>query len=72
MAADESKITSTQGPSEFFESIGDRVETLAPAADGADGADQDGFRPVDEIESLCMNCGKNVRRSIAPRLDDRI
>lgn len=61
MASDEGKTVSILGPSEFFESIGDKVETLAPGADGAANGGDD-FQPVQEIESLCMNCGKNVPR----------
>ncbi|CAM1509942.1 Fc.00g002770.m01.CDS01 [Cosmosporella sp. VM-42] len=55
MAADETnKLT----PQEFFETIGDKVKNLAPAANGANNAD-DEPPAVEEIESLCMNCGKN-------------
>jgi hypothetical protein len=63
MTADEGRAAEkAQNPTEFFESIGDRVESLAPATEGADGGDDDDdHRPVDEIESLCMNCGNNVR-----------
>ncbi|KAI8419276.1 hypothetical protein FOFC_01853 [Fusarium oxysporum] len=45
-------------PEEFFQSIGDKVNKLAPAAVDAQNADDD-ERAVEEIESLCMNCGKN-------------
>lgn len=45
MAAPESKTNS----SEFFQAIGDKV------------AGDDDQKVVEEIESLCMNCGKNVR-----------
>jgi hypothetical protein len=64
MTADDGRnAEKTLNPPEFFESIGNRVESLAPANDGAEGADDDDddHRPVDEIESLCMNCGQNVR-----------
>ncbi|TQV98028.1 zinc finger protein zpr1 [Cordyceps javanica] len=54
MAAEEQKI---QGPSDFFQSIGSKVESLAPKANG-EVPDED-FKPVDEIESLCMNCHEN-------------
>ncbi|KAM5342989.1 hypothetical protein ACJ41O_013955 [Fusarium nematophilum] len=48
-----------QTPQEFFESIGSKVKNFAPAADGVENADDDDQRAVEEIESLCMNCGKN-------------
>jgi hypothetical protein len=48
-----------QNPEEFFQSIGDKVKNLAPAA-AADAQNDDDERAVEEIESLCMNCGKNV------------
>ncbi|KAG5979271.1 hypothetical protein E4U55_005349 [Claviceps digitariae] len=56
--------TSTLGPNEFFQSIGNKVEGLSTsttAQDGSnkEGGDQDEYRPVEEIESLCMNCGEN-------------
>src|SRR5271154_4080138 len=38
----------------------DRGELTAESADTTD--DGDGQKVVDEIESLCMNCHKNVRR----------
>lgn len=44
MAAPESKMT----PPDFFQAIGDKV------------AGDDDQKVVEEIESLCMNCGKNV------------
>ena len=52
---DTNKLT----PQEFFETIGSKVQNLAPAQDGAEDAEDD-QRAVEEIESLCMNCGKNV------------
>ncbi|PMB72626.1 hypothetical protein BM221_000041 [Beauveria bassiana] len=45
-----------QGSSEFFQSIGNKVEGLAPKANG----DHEDLQPVEEIESLCMNCHENV------------
>ncbi|KAJ4150323.1 hypothetical protein LMH87_011077 [Akanthomyces muscarius] len=45
-----------QDPSEFFQSIGSKVEGFAPKANGEA---EDDFKPVDEIESLCMNCHEN-------------
>lgn len=47
-----------QTPEEFFQSIGDKVKNLAPAAAEAQNTDDE--RAVEEIESLCMNCGENV------------
>ncbi|KAM0740534.1 hypothetical protein ACQRIT_005718 [Beauveria bassiana] len=44
-----------QGSSEFFQSIGNKVEGLAPKANG----DHEDLQPVEEIESLCMNCHEN-------------
>jgi zinc finger protein len=60
MAAED---TTKQTPEEFFQSIGDKVNKLAPAAVDAQNADDD-ERAVEEIESLCMNCGKNVSQII--------
>ncbi|KAF4979713.1 hypothetical protein FZEAL_4141 [Fusarium zealandicum] len=45
-------------PQEFFETIGSKVKNFAPAADGVENAEDD-ERAVEEIESLCMNCGEN-------------
>ncbi|KAM3448407.1 hypothetical protein MY3296_007836 [Beauveria thailandica] len=45
-----------QGSSEFFQSIGNKVEGLAPKANGEPHED---LQPVEEIESLCMNCHEN-------------
>lgn len=60
MATDE---VTKQNPQEFFEAIGDKVKTFqSPQNGAADAKDDDEPRPVEEIESLCMNCGKNVRR----------
>ncbi|KIL85613.1 zinc finger protein [Fusarium avenaceum] len=54
MSTDEvNKLT----PDEFFQTIGDKVKNFAPAAEGVEDADDE--RAVEEIESLCMNCGKN-------------
>lgn len=50
MAAPDSKTT----PNEFFEAIGSKV----------DGGDDQ--KVVEEIESLCMNCGKNVSMRCHP------
>uniref|UniRef100_A0A8H7NDI5 Zinc finger ZPR1-type domain-containing protein n=1 Tax=Bionectria ochroleuca TaxID=29856 RepID=A0A8H7NDI5_BIOOC len=51
------QVTKTQHPDQFFQAIGNKVEDLAPATNGADTSDD--RPPVEEIESLCMNCGKN-------------
>ncbi|PHH68034.1 hypothetical protein CDD83_6295 [Cordyceps sp. RAO-2017] len=63
MQSNDTKGDTTQKPTEFFESIGDKVEGLASATNGAAAAaaagDEDDYRPVEEVESLCMNCGKN-------------
>jgi zinc finger protein len=46
---------------ELFNTIGDKVEQVAPTAvaDGTTGGEDE--RVVEEIESLCMNCEENVR-----------
>ena len=56
------QVTQKQDPQAFFEAIGDKVQNFsAPATNGADAVDDD-RPPVEEIESLCMNCHKNVSR----------
>jgi zinc finger protein len=63
MSADDDRVQVRQGPSEFFGSIGDKVQNLTPAQDATattNGEDDDEPRAVEEIESLCMSCGKNV------------
>ncbi|KAK7419171.1 nucleolar zinc-finger protein [Neonectria punicea] len=47
-----------QTPQDFFQTIGDKVKDLAPAVDDTENNDDDD-RAVEEIESLCMNCGEN-------------
>ncbi|KAH7320985.1 zinc finger protein zpr1 [Stachybotrys elegans] len=64
MSADAQPQEKVLNPSEFFESIGDRVQSLAPATNGTtdqdDQDDQDDEpKAVEEIESLCMSCGEN-------------
>ena len=62
MSADlnDAHAPAAQNPAEFFESIGNKVQGLS-AADHDDAIKQDQeYRPVEEIESLCMNCGENV------------
>lgn len=54
MAEQETKTT----PNEFFGAIGQKVEST------------DDEQLVDEIESLCMNCGQNVCLVPAPVLLD--
>lgn len=49
MAEAENKTT----PNEFFEAIGQKVESH-----------DDDQKLVEEIESLCMNCQKNVSNSV--------
>ncbi|KAK3180748.1 nucleolar zinc-finger protein [Lecanicillium sp. MT-2017a] len=59
MASDE-QITSKQNPSEFFESIGSKVANFKPAQNGTtEATDSDDVKPVEEVESLCMNCHEN-------------
>lgn len=50
--------TNKQNPEQFFKTIGDKVSGLVKP-DGVETVDDD-QRAVEEIESLCMNCGKNV------------
>ncbi|KAH6885864.1 ZPR1 zinc-finger domain-containing protein [Thelonectria olida] len=52
-AEDTNKVT----PQQFFETIGDKVSKFAQP-DGVETAEDD-HRAVEEIESLCMNCGEN-------------
>lgn len=53
----QAQVTAKQDPKEFFETIGDKVKNFSET----NGADDDDDRPaVEEVESLCMNCGKNV------------
>ncbi|ODA81005.1 hypothetical protein RJ55_03966 [Drechmeria coniospora] len=63
MSSDEKpEVVATVTPTEFFETIGSKVEGLAPAATNGDAPateENDEPRPVEEIESLCMNCGEN-------------
>lgn len=46
--------------SEHFQTIGQQVDNVAPATNGAEQTENDDVKPVDEIESLCMNCHENV------------
>lgn len=57
-------ITSSVSSSDYFKAIGEQVDQVAPATtNGADPIDNDDVKPVEEIESLCMNCHENVGRS---------
>lgn len=60
MSADDqnAQVTAKQDPKEFFETIGDKVKNFSQT-NGAD--DEDDGPAVEEVESLCMTCGKNVR-----------
>lgn len=63
MSATEDPEVGAVTPSELFESIGDKVVGLALAAnDDTVTSDEDERNPVEEIGSMCMNCGKNVSR----------
>jgi hypothetical protein len=44
----------------MFNTIGEKVDKVAPTATGDDAATGQEDRVVEEIESLCMNCGENV------------
>lgn len=53
-------------PNEYFRSIGQQADQVAPATNGtAQQPDSDDVKPVEEIESLCMNCHDNVSRPFA-------
>ncbi|KAF3765462.1 zf-ZPR1-domain-containing protein [Cryphonectria parasitica EP155] len=46
--------------SDYFKAIGQQVDQVAPATNGAElPTDDDDVKPVEEIESLCMNCHEN-------------
>lgn len=57
----ETTRTQPDNMADLFNSIGDKVDKVAPAAvvDGDDSED----RVVEEIESLCMHCEENVSRT---------
>lgn len=47
--------------SEVFRSVGKHVAAMTlGASDDEDESDDEDPKVVDEIESLCMNCGENV------------
>jgi hypothetical protein len=54
------QVTKKETPSDFFEAIGDKVSSLNQTTNGDVANDNDDRPPVEEIESLCMNCGENV------------
>lgn len=51
---------------ELFNTIGEKVEQVAPTAavNGTTGGDDE--KVVEEIESLCMNCEENVSPTTGP------
>ncbi|KOS22531.1 Zinc finger protein zpr1 [Escovopsis weberi] len=55
MSVDDTKPTTAQAAENFFEPIGNKAQDLS----GPDGAQGEERRPVEEIESLCMNCHEN-------------
>ncbi|KAF4123668.1 zinc finger protein [Geosmithia morbida] len=64
MSDQKPEVAKSQDPQQFFQAIGDKVQNLTPATNGdaaqANGGNDDDERPpVEEVESLCMNCGKN-------------
>jgi hypothetical protein len=64
---------------DLFEDMGKQVENMNLANSAADSegdkltlggsAEDDDVRVVDEIESLCMNCGENVSQSRSLHVD---
>lgn len=48
---------------QMFRTVGSQVEGIDIAA-GENENEAEGPKIVDEIESLCMNCGENVRRNV--------
>ena len=52
------QVTKTETPSDFFQAIGDKVSGLNGNITNGDSAEDD-HPPVEEVESLCMNCGEN-------------
>ena len=53
------QVAKTQNPSVFFENIGDKVKNFSNT-NGAANEEEEEAPPVQEIESLCMTCQKNV------------
>ena len=66
MSTDDQKaeVTQKQDPQEFFQAIGDKVKNFSSPQNGDAAKDDDERPPVEEIESLCMNCGKNVSSAV--------
>jgi zinc finger protein len=65
MSAPENSKPSGASSTDFFEPIGQKAEQVAPStANGVatenDVGGADDQKVVEEIESLCMNCGQNV------------
>lgn len=56
---------SSLSSSDYFKAIGQQVDQVAPATNGAEQIENDEVKPVEEIESLCMNCHENVRRFLS-------
>ncbi|KAG8164081.1 hypothetical protein KVR01_005999 [Diaporthe batatas] len=59
-SSDQAQSNGSNNPvtsNEYFRSIGQQVDQVAPATNGA--SDSDDVKPVEEIESLCMNCHDN-------------
>lgn len=52
------QVTKKETPSDFFEAIGGKVSNFSEPTNG-DAPDEDERPPVEEIESLCMNCRQN-------------
>ncbi|KAG6259626.1 hypothetical protein E4U24_002258 [Claviceps purpurea] len=60
MSADDHSDGKTLAPNEFFQSIGNKVEGFSGTTDGpTKEGDEEEYRAVEEIESLCMNCHEN-------------
>ena len=64
-----SKHGPSDGHEDIFQSIGDQFDSLKESGEVNDtdngcedesGYENDNEKLVDEIESLCMNCGENV------------
>ncbi|KAI0384862.1 zinc finger protein zpr1 [Hypomontagnella monticulosa] len=61
-AAEDPGHTTTVSSTDFFESIGQKADHLAPTTNGTNGVahkNDDDEKVVEEIESLCMNCHEN-------------
>ena len=48
---------------DLFNTIGEKAEKVAPAAVPNGTTEDEDKKVVEEIESLCMNCGENVSRN---------